>query len=42
MDIKASVVSADEFETGDRKLLNFGHTIGHAIENPIIFRMAMR
>lgn len=33
VDIKASVVSADEFETGDRKLLNFGHTIGHAIEN---------
>jgi 3-dehydroquinate synthase len=23
----------DEFEQGDRKLLNFGHTIGHAIEN---------
>lgn len=33
VDIKASVVSADEFETDDRKLLNFGHTIGHAIEN---------
>lgn len=31
--IKASVVSADEFEeTGLRSLLNFGHTIGHAIE----------
>ena len=23
----------DEFEQGDRKLLNFGHTLGHAIEN---------
>ncbi|HNA00952.1 MAG TPA: 3-dehydroquinate synthase [Ferruginibacter sp.] len=33
VDIKASVVSADEFEAGERKLLNFGHTIGHAIEN---------
>ncbi|MDQ6844249.1 MAG: 3-dehydroquinate synthase [Bacteroidota bacterium] len=32
-DIKYDVVSKDEFETGDRKLLNFGHTIGHAIEN---------
>lgn len=31
--IKSSVVLKDEFETGDRKLLNFGHTIGHAIEN---------
>ena len=31
--IKTAVVLADEFETGDRKLLNFGHTIGHAIEN---------
>jgi 3-dehydroquinate synthase len=33
VDIKYGVVSADEHETGDRKLLNFGHTIGHAIEN---------
>lgn len=31
--IKSSVVTADEFEKGERKLLNFGHTIGHAIEN---------
>ena len=31
--IKSDVVSEDEFETGDRKLLNFGHTIGHAVEN---------
>ncbi len=31
--IKTSVVLNDEFERGDRKLLNFGHTIGHAIEN---------
>lgn len=31
--IKTSVVLNDEFETGERKLLNFGHTIGHAIEN---------
>ena len=33
VDIKYNVVAGDEFETGDRKLLNFGHTIGHAIEN---------
>jgi 3-dehydroquinate synthase len=31
--IKYDVVSKDEKEAGDRKLLNFGHTIGHAIEN---------
>ena len=31
--IKHSIVSGDEKETGARKLLNFGHTIGHAIEN---------
>lgn len=31
--IKTKVVQKDEFETGDRKLLNFGHTLGHALEN---------
>jgi 3-dehydroquinate synthase len=30
--LKASVVSADERESGLRQNLNFGHTIGHAIE----------
>jgi 3-dehydroquinate synthase len=30
--IKTSVVSQDEFESGKRAILNFGHTIGHAIE----------
>lgn len=30
--IKASVVAADEKESGQRALLNFGHTFGHAIE----------
>lgn len=29
---KASVVSEDERETGLRRVLNFGHTFGHAIE----------
>lgn len=32
-EIKAEVVSQDETETGLRTILNFGHTIGHAIEN---------
>ena len=31
--IKYDVVANDEHEAGERKLLNFGHTIGHAIEN---------
>ena len=30
--IKHKVVSGDENENGERQLLNFGHTIGHAIE----------
>jgi len=30
---KADVVAADERESGDRALLNLGHTFGHAIEN---------
>ncbi len=31
--LKLDIVAADEFEKADRKLLNFGHTFGHAIEN---------
>ena len=31
--LKTKVALADEFETGERKQLNFGHTFGHAIEN---------
>ncbi|WP_248635285.1 3-dehydroquinate synthase [Desulfatibacillum aliphaticivorans] len=30
--IKADVVNQDEKETGIRKILNFGHTFGHALE----------
>ncbi len=30
--LKAAVVQEDEYETGLRKALNLGHTIGHAIE----------
>ncbi len=31
--LKTKVVQADEFEKSERKLLNFGHTLAHAIEN---------
>jgi 3-dehydroquinate synthase len=30
--VKASVVGADEHEHGERRILNLGHTIGHALE----------
>jgi 3-dehydroquinate synthase len=33
--IKAEVVGEDETESGLRAILNFGHTIGHAIENSV-------
>ena len=32
VEIKAAVVGEDEFERGRRKILNFGHTLGHAME----------
>ena len=32
LEIKRDIVERDERESGDRMLLNFGHTIGHAVE----------
>lgn len=32
VDIKRDVVEHDEFDRGERMILNFGHTIGHAVE----------
>lgn len=37
--VKAGVVSRDEREGGLRKMLNFGHTIGHAIEAAAAYGM---
>ncbi len=37
IDIKRAVVEGDEFDNGARALLNFGHTLGHAIERESAF-----
>src|SRR5262249_11582687 len=36
--IKADVVAADEKESGPRRILNFGHTAGHALETVTKYR----
>lgn len=37
-DLKAAVVVADEKEGGRRRILNFGHTIGHGIEKALDYK----
>ena len=37
VEIKADVVAADERETGRRAILNFGHTVAHAVEATVKF-----
>ena len=37
LEIKKSFIEKDEFENGTRKLLNYGHTFGHAIETMTAF-----
>ena len=38
--IKANVVAQDERDTGLRHILNFGHTVGHAVESVTNFEVA--
>jgi len=38
VDIKREVVERDEFDTGERMLLNYGHTFGHALEKLYHFK----
>ncbi len=38
IEIKKKVVTEDPFESGLRKILNFGHTIGHAVETYFLER----
>ncbi len=38
MMVKCRVVENDEHESGERKLLNFGHTLGHALEKHMNYR----
>ena len=40
IDIKRRVVETDERESGIRKILNFGHTMGHAIEKHAKYRLS--
>lgn len=37
--IKAEYVFRDEFDTGERKMLNLGHTIGHSLEKISSYKM---
>ena len=39
--IKENVVSQDPHEAGLRKILNFGHTVGHAIESTMLHHAAL-
>lgn len=33
INVKKELIEEDEFDNGERMMLNFGHTIGHALEN---------
>lgn len=40
VELKAQVVKRDEFDTGERMLLNLGHTVGHGIEKCSQYRIS--
>ena len=40
LEIKRDVVEKDPFEQGERAILNFGHTLGHAIEKYMDFKLS--
>ncbi|NBQ99531.1 MAG: 3-dehydroquinate synthase [Actinobacteria bacterium] len=40
VEIKARIVEADEREGGERALLNYGHTLGHAVESLTAYSIA--
>ena len=42
VDIKRTVVEADQFDTGERMLLNFGHTLAHTIEQHYCYERESR
>ena len=39
IEIKRDVVEADERDTGERMILNYGHTVGHAVENYMNYQL---
>tara|TARA_B100001093_G_scaffold485513_2_gene519979 strand:+ start:586 stop:1620 length:1035 start_codon:yes stop_codon:yes gene_type:complete len=39
LQIKKEVIEIDEFDTGHRNIMNFGHTFGHAIESMTNFKI---
>lgn len=39
LQLKAAVVARDEKESGERAVLNYGHTVGHAIESGELYRL---